>query len=84
MYDLLRIVSSFFLFLLGLAKALQNAFRCVLAVSSFRLLARLDIPIPSPFSGQPGLEPAFGYSAPHLSARRTSTLLNNELPTNRS
>ena len=30
-------------------------------------------------SGQRGITPAFGYGAPHLSARGTSTLLNNVL-----
>ena len=49
-------------------------------VSSFRLRARLDVSIPSAFSGQRGYEPRFlGYGAPHLSARGTSTLLNNAL-----
>jgi hypothetical protein len=32
-----------------------------------------------PLSGQRGVTPAFGYSAPHPSARGTSTLLNNAL-----
>ena len=64
---------------LALRSTTSGGFRCVLAVSSFRLRARLDIPIPSTFSGQSGFEPRFGYSAPHLSARRTSTLLNNAL-----
>jgi hypothetical protein len=50
-----------------------------LAVSSFRLRARLDVCIPSAFSGQRGFTPAFGYGSPHLSARGTSTLLNNVL-----
>ena len=50
-----------------------------LAVSSFRLRARLDVCIPSAFFGQRGITPAFGYGAPHLSARGTSTLLNNAL-----
>jgi hypothetical protein len=50
-----------------------------LAVSSFRLRARLDVCIPSAFLGQRGITPAFGYGAPHLSARGTSTLLNNAL-----
>ncbi len=35
-------------------------------VSSFRLRARLGFSIPSLFSGQRGITPAFGYSAPHL------------------
>jgi len=41
-----------------------------LAVSSFRLRARLDVCIPSAFFGQRGITPAFGYGAPHLSAKR--------------
>ena len=53
--------------------------RSVLAVSSFRFRARLDVSIPSTFSGQRGITPAFGYDAPHPSARGTSTLLNNAL-----
>jgi len=32
-----------------------------------------------PLSGQRGITPAFGYGAPHPSARGTSTLLNNVL-----
>ena len=51
----------------------------VLAVSSFRLCARLDVCIPSAFFGQRGITPAFGYGAPHLSARGTSTLLDYSL-----
>src|SRR6202035_1053499 len=35
--------------------------------------------IPSLFSGQRGVTPAFGYSAPHLGAGGTSTPLNNAL-----
>src|SRR6202011_5677664 len=50
-----------------------------LSVSSFRLRARLDVCIPSAFLGQPGITPAFGYGAPHLSARGTLTLLDNAL-----
>src|SRR5215472_2893689 len=46
----------------------------VLAVSSFRFRARLDVCIPSVFFGQRGITPAFGYSAPHLGARGTLTL----------
>jgi hypothetical protein len=40
---------------------------------------RLGFSIPSLFSGQRDVNPAFGYSAPHLSAGGTSTLLNNAL-----
>ena len=32
-----------------------------------------------PLSGQRGITPAFGYDAPHPSARGTLTLLNNVL-----
>jgi len=42
--------------------------RSVLAVSGFRLRARLDFSIPSCSPGQRGITPAFGYSAPHPSA----------------
>jgi hypothetical protein len=48
-------------------------------VSGFRLRARLGFSIPSAFSGQRGITPAFGYDAPHPSARGISTLLNNAL-----
>ena len=48
-------------------------------VSSFRFRARLGFSIPSSFSGPRGITPAFGYGAPHPSARGTSTLLNNAL-----
>jgi hypothetical protein len=50
-----------------------------LAVSSFRFRARLDVCIPSAFFGQRGTTPAFGYSAPHLGARGTLTLLDDVL-----
>src|SRR3984893_1986110 len=43
-------------------------FRSVLAVSGYRLRARLDVSIPCSTPGQP---PAFGYSAPHPSAEGT-------------
>src|SRR6202035_1101049 len=48
-------------------------------VSGFRFRARLGFSIPSTFSGPRGVTPAFGYSAPHSSARGTSTLLINAL-----
>src|SRR6516162_1554312 len=48
-------------------------------VSGFRFRARLGFSIPSTFSGPRGIAPAFGYSAPHSSARGTLTLLNNAL-----
>jgi hypothetical protein len=40
-------------------------------VSGFRFRARLGFVIPSTFSGPRGITPAFGYSAPHSSARGT-------------
>jgi len=58
---------------------MKSGFRSVLAVSGFRLRARLDFSIPALRSGQRGITPAFGYSAPHPSARGTSTLPNNAL-----
>ena len=48
-------------------------------VSGFRFRARLGFSIPSTFSGPRGVTPAFGYGAPHSSARGTSTLLSNAL-----
>ena len=48
-------------------------------VSGFRFRARLGCSIPSFLSGQRGVTPAFGYSAPHPSAGGTSTLLSNTL-----
>ena len=35
--------------------------------------------VPTSFCGQRVVTPAFGYDAPHLGARGTSTLLNNAL-----
>ena len=57
----------------------NSGFRSTLAVSGFRLRARLGFSIPSALSGQRGVAPAFGYGAPHSSARGTSTLLSNAL-----
>jgi len=57
----------------------ESGSRSSLAVSSFRLRARLGFSIPSPFSGQRGITPAFGYSAPHLDAGGTLTLMNSAL-----
>src|SRR5216683_1703451 len=64
----------------ALRRTASGGFRSVLAVSSFRFRARLDLSIPSAFL-RPArlLTPLLGYSAPHLSARGTSTLLNNAL-----
>src|SRR6266852_6431989 len=49
------------------------------SVSGFRLRARLGLSIPSTLPGQRGITPAFGYGAPHPSARGTLTLLSNAL-----
>ena len=51
-----------------------------MAVSSFRLRARLDFSIPSCSPGQRGITPAFGYSAPHPSAEGTLTPMTHALP----
>src|SRR6516164_3527680 len=53
--------------------------RSALAVSGFRLRARLDFSIPAALSGRRGVTPAFGYDTPHSSIRGTLTLLNNAL-----
>jgi hypothetical protein len=53
--------------------------RSALAVSGFRLRARLGFSIPSLFSGQRGVNPAFGYGAPHPSTGGTLTLTNSAL-----
>jgi hypothetical protein len=57
----------------------SGGFRSALAVSSFRLRARLGLSIPSTLSGQRGITPAFGYDTPHPSIRGTLTLPNNAL-----
>ena len=51
-----------------------------MAVSGFRLRARLDFSIPSCSPGQRGITPAFGYSAPHPSTEGTSTPMIHALP----
>ena len=48
-----------------------SGFRSALAVSGFRLRARLGFSIPSSLSGQRGVTPAFGYDAPHPSTGGT-------------
>src|SRR5215469_13063855 len=48
----------------ALRSTASGGFRSVLAVSSFRLRARLDFSIPSAFSGQRGCEPRFLDMAP--------------------
>jgi hypothetical protein len=50
-----------------------------LAVSDFRLRARLDVSIPSTSPASEAFNPAFGYGAPHPSTGGTSTLLINAL-----
>src|ERR1700730_17217695 len=62
-----------------LSSEMLQRVRSTLAVSSFRLRARLGFSIPSLLSGRRGVTPAFGYSAPHLGAGGTLTLLNNAL-----
>src|SRR5271169_5830315 len=54
--------------------------RSALAVSGFRLRARLSFSIPVCSPGQRGVTPAFGYGAPHLSAEGTSTPMTHALP----
>jgi len=49
----------------ALRSTTSSGFRSALAVSSFRLRARLDVSIPSAFFGQRGITPAFGHGAPH-------------------
>src|SRR5438445_6431635 len=48
----------------ALRSTASDGFRSVLAVSSFRFRARLDVSIPSAFSGQRGYEPRFLDMAP--------------------
>jgi hypothetical protein len=57
----------------------SGGFRSALAVSDFRLRARLDVSIPSTSPASEAFNPAFGYGAPHPSTRGTSTLLINAL-----
>src|SRR5262249_51709832 len=63
----------------ALRSTVRGGFRSALAVSGFRLRARVGGSIPSALPGQRGVTPAFGYGAPHSSARGTSTLPNNAL-----
>src|SRR5271163_1621982 len=53
----------------------NRGFRSALAVSGFRLRARLSFSIPLCSPGQRGITPAFGYGAPHPSAEGPSTPL---------
>jgi len=57
----------------------SGGFRSALAVSDFRLRARLDVSIPSTSPASEACHPAFGYGAPHPSTGGTSTLLINAL-----
>jgi hypothetical protein len=57
----------------------SGGFRSALAVSDFRLRARLDFSIPSTSPASEASNPAFGYGAPHPSAGGTSTLLISAL-----
>jgi hypothetical protein len=50
-----------------------------LAVSSFRLRARLGFSIPSTSPASEATHPAFGYDTPHPSVGGTLTLLNYAL-----
>src|SRR5258706_14214047 len=64
----------------ALRSTASGGFRTVLAVSSFRFRARLDVSIPSTFLWPARLRtPLLGYGTPHLGTRGTSTLLNNAL-----
>ena len=54
--------------------------RSALAVSGFRLRARLGFSIPPCSPGQRGITPAFGYGPPHPSAEGTSTPMTHALP----
>src|SRR5437588_2688473 len=60
-------------------KTASGGFRSALAVSGFRLRARLGFSIPSSPPASEAVHPAFGYGAPHPSAGGTSTLLSNAL-----
>ena len=53
--------------------------RSALAVSGFRLRARLGVSIPPAVSGQRGITPTFGYGDPHPITGGTSTLLSGAL-----
>jgi hypothetical protein len=54
----------------ALRSTTSGGFRSVLAVSSFRLRARLDVSIPSAFSGQRGDEPRFWIWRPSFERQR--------------
>jgi hypothetical protein len=57
----------------------NGGFRFTLAVSSFRLRARLGFSIPSTSPASEAINPAFGYDTPHSSVGGTLTLLNDTL-----
>src|SRR6266852_2099102 len=63
----------------ALRSAASGGCRSALAVSGFRLRARVGFSIPASLSGQRGITPAFGYGAPHPGAGGTQTLLTNTL-----
>jgi hypothetical protein len=60
-------------------KSANGGFRFALAVSSFRLRARLGFSIPSTSPASEATNPAFGYDTPHPSVGGTLTLLNYAL-----
>jgi hypothetical protein len=64
----------------ALRRKASGGFRFALAVSDFRLRARLGFSIPASLSGRRGITPVFGYGAPHLDAEGTPTLLTSALP----
>ena len=64
----------------ALQRTTSGGSRFALAVSGFRLRARVGFSIPSALSGRRGITPVFGYGAPHSSAEGTSTLLTSALP----
>ena len=57
----------------------SGGFRFTLAVSGFRLRARLGFSIPSTSPASEAINPAFGYDTPHSSVGGTLTLLNDAL-----
>ena len=57
----------------------QGGFRSALACFRLSLSCPFRLLHTFPFSGQRRITPAFGYSAPHSSARGTLTLLSNAL-----
>jgi len=65
----------------ALRRTTRDGFRSTLAVSGFRLRARVGFSIPFSLPGQRGFShPAFGYGALHPSASGTLTHLSTALP----